>query len=184
MKVMVLLLVLGLMTGCRSSDQRDDCGLKLRESLIASNSCTFHSVITADYGSKVYTFQLDNTWDNNELHFTVTDPKTICGISGTMSEDQAELTFDDIVLAFPPLSEGMLSPISAPWIFIKGLYSGYIAGFSDSSSGVYMYIDDTYEETPLKLEIRLNQDGIPVQVEYIWQNRRILTADIQDFTIM
>ena len=63
---------------------------------------------------------------SGNLTFTVVKPETISGITGTLSGDGGNLTFDDTALHFELMAENQLSPVSAPWILIKTLRNGYI----------------------------------------------------------
>ena len=45
-------------------------------------------------------------------------------------------------------------------------------------------IDDSYEEYPLRLEIQTDLKLTPEYVDFIWQDRRILSMHIQNFTIL
>lgn len=160
-----------------------DRAMDMRKQLLSSEKCSFHAVITADYGDEQYAFQMDcSATGDGCLSFTVTDPETICGITGTISDDGAALTFDDQVLAFPMLADGQVTPVSAPWLFLNTLKSGYLTGCSKEENGLLLYIDDSYEEHPLRLQIRIDESNAPVYAEIFWQERRVLALEIQNFT--
>ena len=184
MRLLIIVFLSFVLTGCQIQDKGIDPAMNLRSSLLEAEECSFQNTVTADYGTEVYTFQMDVQWKNtNTMQFTITDPETVKGITGSFSEEAASLVFDSTVLAFPALSEGELTPVSAPWLFLKALRSGYISGYAEESDGTRIYIDDSFEDMPLNFEVLLNDSGIPVFVEYIWQERRILSADIREFTI-
>lgn len=185
MKVAVaVILIVCLFCGCGAENDHMDLAMELRKKLLEAQSCSFTAVITADYGDALYTFHMACAANSaGSLQFTVTDPETIAGITGSISRDSAALTFDDKVLAFPMLADGELSPVSAPWIFLNTLRSGYLTGCSQEKDGLCIYIDDSFEDNPLHLMIYTDQDAVPVSAEIIWQERRILTLDIRDFTI-
>ena len=173
-----------MLCGCTTEDACTQQALAFRETLLSAQSCTFHSEITAHYDDYLYTFQMDCTADaTGNLHFTVTDPDTIAGISGTISQEGAALTFDDKVLAFPMLADGQLTPVSAPWIFLKTLRSGYLTGCSTLDDRNWLYIDDSYEDNPLHLEIQTDDQMVPQWAEIIWKDRRILSVRITSFKI-
>jgi hypothetical protein len=158
--------------------------VQLRKDLLASKTCSFQAVITADYPNSIYNFQMDCAFDQNgTLSFTVTDPETIAGITGQFSDDSAALTFDDKLLAFPVLADGQLTPVSTPWIFVNALRSGYMSACGKEENGFCLYINDSYSDNPIELEIYTDNNHIPVRTEIIWENRRILSADIRNFTL-
>lgn len=180
-----VVLIVCLLSGCGTQDDLLDQAMDLRKSILEAQSCSFQAVITADYGDVLYTFQMECSSDSNgNLQFTVTDPATICGITGSISDDGGCLTYEDKVLAFPMLADGELTPVSAPWLFINTLRSGYLNGCSEEDSSLCIYIDDSYEEDPLRLEVYTDQKTIPIRAEIIWQEQRILSLDIRNFTIL
>lgn len=180
-----LILSLSLLTGCSSKDTSIEQAMDLRKAVLEAQTCSFRAIVTADYEDSLYTFQINCTADQNgSLSFTVADPQSISGIGGTISKETAVLSFDDTILALPMLADGELTPVSAPWIFLNTLRSGYLTGCSREYDGICMYIDDSYEENPLHLEIRTDADMVPIYAEILWKGRRILSIDIQDFTLV
>ena len=182
--VAVVILIACMLSGCNSEDVLLKQATDLRKTILEADSCTFQTVITADYGDRLYTFQMDCTTDNaGNLEFIVTDPETICGITGTISQKSSALTFEDKVLAFPMLTDDQLTPVSTPWIFINTLRSGYIVGCSKTDEEICIYIDDSYEENPLRLEVYTDTHMNPMHADIFCNQQRILSADIRNFTI-
>ena len=183
--VFVILMFVFTLCGCSHNIEPIDKAMDLRELVISSNGISFESVITADYEDVIYTFQLDcmeNTAGN--LSFVVTDPVSISGITGMISDDQPSLTFDDQVLAFPPLADGQLSPVIAPYLFLKSLRSGYLSGCGKEGEGYCIYIYDSFQNNQLHLQVFTDADCIPLRAEITYRNLRILTVDICNFTFL
>lgn len=178
------LLVICVLSGCSQENDQLKQATELRNSILTSGSCSFEAVITADYGDVIYTFQMGCNADRDgNLSFSVTDPETIAGITGQISKDNAALTFDDKILGFPMLTDGQLAPVSAPWIFYNALRSGYMTGCSSTNEGLCLYIDDSFEELPLHLEIYTDSKLQPIHADFFWNQQRILSADIRNFSI-
>ena len=174
--------ILSTITGCHGRESPLTPALELRKALLAAQTCSFQTVITADYGEDLYTFQMDCCADSTgKLTFTVLEPTSIAGITGSISKDKAALTFDGHVLAFPVLAEGDLSPVSAPWIFLNSLRGGYLSGCSEQADGFCLYLDDTFGADPLQLEIWTDTNCVPIGAEIIWHDRRILSIEIRNF---
>ncbi len=184
MKRLLAVVVLALfLTGC--SDDGLDRAMQLRSRLQSSKGCTFQTVVTADYGDIVYGFTMDCQTDAaGNLSFTVLEPETIRGITGSICEVGGELTFDDQVLAFELLADGQLSPVSAPWILIRTLRSGYLSACTDTEDGLLLVIDDSYADDALQLNIWLDDQGTPQEGEIFWDGRRIVTTKVQSFTYL
>ena len=177
---MVLWLVV-FIAGCSSSDDCMERALNLRSKLL-SKGAEFDAVITADYSDKTYTFAVHCTADvKGQLTFSVTEPSTIEGITGTISAGGGKLTFDDQALAFPTLADGQITPVSAPWVLMHTLRSGYLTSAGMEGEVVRMAIDDSYGDNALHLDIWLDGDDLPARGEILWRGRRILSVIVSNF---
>lgn len=179
--VLVLLIVLA---GCAGSNQELDRAMALRAKLLAAD-CSFDAVITADYGDKIHSFGVSCTADGQgNVTFTVTEPETIAGITGTISGEGGKLTFDDAALAFELLADGQVTPVSAPWLFMKTIRGGYVTSCGADGEQLRVSIDDSYEEDALHLDIWLGEGDLPVRCEIVYDDRRILSLQVSNFTIV
>ena len=174
-----------LLSGCNRTQQELSQAMDLRKNILEAQGCSFDATITADYEDIFYTFQMSCRADNaGTVYFTVTDPDTIAGISGSISEDSSVLSFDNKILAFPILADGELTPVSAPWIFLSTLKGGYLRGYSKTDNGLCLFIDDSFKEDPLHLEIETDSETTPISAQILWQDRRILSLQIENFIIL
>lgn len=178
-------IVLFLLWGCGRTNSEMERAMALREKLLKSSGSTFNAVITADYGEKIYTFEMKCQIDGiGNLSFEVKQPQTISGITGTVSEEGGTLTFEDQVLAFEMLADGQITPVSAPWLVVHTLRSGYISACGKDDDGLHIQIDDSYAEDTLQVDVWTNETDLPVQAEILWEGRRIVTVSVKDFTIV
>lgn len=183
-RILILLLSFTLLTGCSSKKTINEA-ISLRQKLLESNGCSFTTDITADYGDEIYTFCMQCVSDNSgNIVFTVTKPASISGISGQISEDGGRLTFDEHVLGFPLLVDEQFSPVSAPWLFVKTLQSGYIHSACPTKDGTYVCIDDSFADDALQVNIWLDDMNRPTTAEFFWRNRRILSMQINGFSFL
>lgn len=182
-RVLPLLLVFLLLTGCGKNNSELDQAMDIRDRLLKSNGCKFDAVITADYGEKVYTFSMYCESDSKgDLVFRVTDPETISGITGTVSQNGGNLTFDNQALAFELLADGQVTPVSAPWLLIHTLRSGYLTFCGKDGDTLHIVIDDSYADDALQLDIWTDANGAPIRGEILWKGRRVLSMDVRNFT--
>ena len=141
--------------------------------------------LTADYGDKTYDFAMACKGDTEgNLSFTVTAPDSIAGISGIISGGTGKFQFDDQMLAFEIMSEGLISPVSGPWVMLKALQSGYLTSCGSEGDGLRLSIDDSYQENALHLDIWLGAEDIPERCEIYWEGRRLLTMCVKNFVIL
>ena len=185
MKWISLVLTAILLSGCVGKNPELDQAMELRSELLAAQGCSFEAVVTADYSDKTYTFTVAYMSDSQgNVSFVVKEPETIEGISGSISAEGGKLTFDDKALAFELLADGQVTPVSAGYLFVKTLRSGYVRGCGTVGDEVKLLIDDSYQEDALHLDIRLKQDHMPVSAEILYKDRRFLSMDIKNFRLL
>ena len=183
-RIVAVLCFLLLLTGCSKQNADMERAMALRSKLL-SQSIQFETDITADYGDKTYTFSAQCGVDSNgNLTFTVVKPETISGITGTVSASGGKLTFDGKALSFPLLADDQITPVSAPWVFVKTLRSGYLTSCGKEKELLRLAIDDSYADDALHLDIWLNEKNLPVRGEILWQGRRILSLEVKNFTFV
>lgn len=183
-RLAIVLCVLFLLSGCKGSTDALDSAITLRNKLLRVDGCSFIAAVTADYGEQIYEFKMDCETDREgNLSFTVIEPTTIAGIAGKVSGTGGAITFDDKVLAFQTIADGLVTPVSAPWLFVRTLRSGYLKSSTATDQGIEISIDDSYAEESLRLCIRTAGD-VPAFAEIFWQGRRILTITVENFTFL
>lgn len=183
-KAISLIFVTLLLAGCTSSDGGMDRAMELRTKLLNCGSCSFSCAVTADYGDKIYSFRMDCTADaEGNLQFTAVEPDTIAGITGRFMRSVGALTFDDAVLTFPLLADEQVTPVSAPWILVRTLRSGYLTSAGRDGELLRVSIDDSYEDDALRLDIWLNEENAPVRGEILYRGRKILSMEVENFEI-
>ena len=179
-----ILIFVMILTGCAGGGDQMDRALALR-SRIQQSQVTFDVELTADYGDKTYDFAMSCKGDTEgNLFFTVTAPETIAGISGSVSNGAGKLTFDDQILAFEILSDGLISPVSGPWVMLKSLQSGYLTSCGAEGEVLRLSVDDSYRDKALHLDIWLGDEDVPQRCEIYWEGRRLLTMRVKNFVIL
>lgn len=184
-RLCLLLLLIPLLIGCAAPTDSVKDGLTLRQKVLDSNGCEFDAVIIASYSDCSYTFTLRCTADAaGDLSFVVKDPESIEGITGTVTSSGGDLRFDDTILGFDPVADGLLSPVGTPWLFVKILRGGYLHAVQKEEEGLSLILDDSYRSEDVRAEIRVNKDLIPVQCEIYWQGKRYLSMDVKNFVFL
>ena len=183
-RLAAIILVLFLLSGCKGSENSLNRAVALRDRVLGGDGCSFSATVTADYGEQIYVFKMDCKTDREgNLSFAVTEPATIAGITGKVTGSGGAITFDDKVLAFQTIADGLVTPVTAPWLFMKTLRSGYLKDVAETEQGFEISIDDSYAEESLQLRIRTAGD-LPAFAEIFWQGRRILTVSVENFSFL
>ena len=186
MKKLWILTVILFLCACTGEDSQMARVLDLRQQLLECNSCRFDAEVTADFGDKTYTFAMQCQGNaDGTLRFTVDEPDTISGISGSLSAKGGKIIFDeDRAVAFPMLAEGEVTPVSGPWLLYNTLRSGYILSCGAEGEQLRVSLNDSYEEEALQVEVWLDREDRPVMAEVIWRGRRVLTICVENFQIL
>ena len=183
-RIICIFVMLFLLSGCSVESGNMDRAMALRGKL-QQKEVSFETTITADYGDKIHTFSMECRSDvQGNLPFTVTEPETIAGISGTVAKGSGKLSFDDQVLAFDILADGLISPVSGPWVMVETLRGGYLTSCSQEGELLRVAIDDSYAENALHLDVWIDESDIPQRCEIYWQGRRLLSMDVKNFTFL
>ena len=181
-RIIFILCLVYILSGCSMQNTSLDRAMRARQELNNGVGCEFEAVVTADYGDSVYTFTLQCTADSEgNIEFSVIDPASISGISGQIANDKGSIVFDDKILAFSMMADGYITPVSAPWLFLKTFRGGYIHGCSSEESLTRLILHDTYREEPLQVDIWMDETAIPVRADFLWKDRRILAMDVKNF---
>ena len=181
-RLVCIVLMIGLLGGCAGGDNLDGV-LALRSRLLAE-SCAFDAKIIADYGDMVYQFTLScDCARDGTVKFRVIAPESIAGISGSVASDGGKLEFQDTALAFAMMADGQISPVGAPYVLMKALLGGYITACGREGDTLRVTIQDNYDQDAMTVDVWLNEDHLPLRAEILWDNRRILTMELENFVI-
>lgn len=185
MKKLAAVLVLAVtLSGCLGAESELERGMELRSKLLAAENCSFETVVTADYGDRTCSFTLDCRGDEKgNVEFTTLLPESVSGITGKIGDSRGQFTFDGTALDFPLVADGLLSPISAPWILLKALRGGYISSAATEKELLHLSLDDSYKEDELLLDVWLDENNMPVRGEILHEGQRYLTMEVKNFRI-
>lgn len=181
----IITVLVVLFCGCKRGNDGLDRALELRSKLLSSAGCRFDADIVADYTDRVYTFSMNCQSDpEGTVSFIVTAPETIAGISGKAGRNGGQLIFNETALAFELLADEQYSPVSAPWLLVHMLRTGYLTSCVRIESGWIISIDDSFHDDALNLTVYLGEGDLPVGAEVSWRGRRILSLTVKNFTFL
>ena len=181
----ICIVLMFLLVGCSGGEAQLNRGVALRESLLQSQGCGFTAEITANFTDQIYQFSMDCAVSKEgTLTFTVQAPESIAGITGKIAGNSGKLIFDDQALSFPLLADGEVSPVSAPWLMIRALMSGYLTSCGMDGDSLRLTIDDSYADNALQVDIWLDSQDHPARAELLWQGRRVLSLTVKGFSFL
>jgi len=104
-----------LLSGCAVEEKgqtADESALQMRTKYLAASSCEGSAVITVDYGTRVYGFNIDFIWQRGDKTvITVTAPKELNGLRATVEDGGSRLEFQGVSLGTGDLTGEGLTPL-------------------------------------------------------------------------
>ena len=128
-KLCCVLMMTLLLTGCGrgGENKAEEMALQARGEYLVMTHCSGSAKITADYGQRVYCYELDFSADEQETQLELTAPETVAGLKARLSaQEGSRLECDGAVLETGPLSEDGLTPLSALPAILTALCRGYL----------------------------------------------------------
>ena len=128
--LMMGLLFLPACSGAGNVSPEEELALTIRGEYLAMTKCTAQLSVTADYGRRVYEFELDAAMNGEETVLTVTAPELIAGVTARATGKEGAREYDGVILETGELSRGGLSPMSAFPALLAAARSGFITACS------------------------------------------------------
>lgn len=141
-----------LLSGCSGQGENDSQqqALALRTTYLSMTACQSQLAVIADYGQRVYTYEMEMTWQGDvsqgETTLTITQPDTIAGLTVTAKEGEAVLQYDGIALETGALYSDGPNPIEAIPYLIETMRSVFIAECGYELVGEEMQLRVVYRD--------------------------------------
>lgn len=180
-----LLLAVTMLTGCglMGGGEALDTADRFRKQT-AEHSGSFRAGIVADVGDLQFSFSMDCSFDSEgTITFEITAPETIAGITGCIDSGNGKLTFDGASVDFGTMANGMVTPVSGPYVLLSCWRDSYCTACGTEELGLRITMPASYETQALMTDTWLDpQNGIPIYAEVCYNNDRVLSVTISDFT--
>ena len=125
--VLMMTLLLTACGGRTGGNEAEELALAIRTEFLAADSCSGTAVVTADYGQRVYRYELTFTAGQEETVLTLTAPETVAGLTARLpAKEDSILEYDGAVLETGPLDESGLTPVSAIPAILDTVREGYL----------------------------------------------------------
>lgn len=172
-----------LLSGCGGEKNVLSPAIEFRAALVQADGCEFQAEITADFGESVEKFSLFcEAASDGATELTVTEPKTLAGITATVDAQTGTVTYDGMAMEFGLLANGNVIPAAMPSIVVRCWTSEYIAS-AGSEEELYRV---TYQKDYAEKMLTVNtwyKNGIPISADVCYNETRILNMTITDFRI-
>ena len=130
-----------LLSGCGGGNEVEDLALAIRDELTAAQVLTAQASVTADYGQRVYGFELTMEAGPEETILTLTAPETVAGITARLRGEENTLEYDGLSVETGPLDEDGLTPVSALPALLEAAEGGYLTACTLEEDGSVLRVD-------------------------------------------
>ena len=141
--VICVLMTTLLLAGCgqAGASEAEELALTVRGEYLAMENCAARASVTADYGQRVYQYEMAVSVTGEETLLTLSAPETVAGLSARMTGEENLLEFDGVCVETGPLDENGLTPVSAVPALLEAARSGYIAACALEEEGTLLRVD-------------------------------------------
>ena len=188
-KLLLCVPMMILLAGCGTAgvSEGEELALEIRGEYLAQTAWTAKAAMTADYGQRVYEYEMEPAWDGTQTTLTFTAPETVAGVMARLADGESFLEYDGLVLETGPLNEEGLTPVSAIPALVEAARNGYMTGCTlDEESGM-LRVDcgDPQAEpgtgTEISLWFDVNSHALK-RGEITSQGFRVILCEFSDFT--
>ncbi len=192
----LLLIPLCLLSGCGEQvAEGEQQALELRTTYLSMTACQGTLQVTADYGQRVYTYEMDMIWQGNttegETTIVITQPDIIAGLTVTATEGESVLQYDGISIETGPLYDNGPNPIEAIPYFLESIRSGFIGecGYELVGDEEQLRLVCRDPDTPSGTgeEVTLwfsKEDGLLRRGELAMDGFTVITCIFEDFSMV
>lgn len=127
-KLLLCVPMILLLAGCGPAkvSQAEELALTIRGEYLEMTACSSKLSITADYGQRVYQYEVDAAVEGENTTLTLTAPETVAGMTARFTGEEGLLEYDGVWTETGTLDEEGLNPASAFPALLEAARSGYI----------------------------------------------------------
>ena len=142
-KLLLCVPMILLLAGCSPAkvSQAEELALGLRGEYLEMTACSAHLAVTADYGQRVYDYEMDAALEGEELTLTLTAPETVAGMTAHLSQGEGQLEYDGVWVETGTLDEDGLTPLGAFSAMLEAIRGGYITACCLEEEGTLLRLD-------------------------------------------
>lgn len=132
-----------LLAGCGQGggNEAEELALTIRGEHLAMNGCAARVAVTADYGQRVYRYEMAVSVTGQETLLTLSAPETVAGLSARTTGEENLLEFDGVSVETGPLDDSGLTPVSAIPALLEAAKTGYITACALEEDGTVLRVD-------------------------------------------
>ena len=132
-----------LLAGCGRLEvsEAEQLALEIRGEYLELERCSASLEITADYGQRVYQFEMDAQVQGEDAVLTLTAPETVAGLTARWAGEAGTLEYDGVAVETGSLDPEGLEPVSAFPVLLEAARSGYLTACALEEDGAVLRVD-------------------------------------------
>ena len=132
-----------LLAGCGRLEvsEAEQLALEIRGEYLELERCSASLEITADYGQRVYQFEMEAQVQGEDAALTLTAPETVAGLTARWAGEAGTLEYDGVAVETGSLDPEGLDPVSAFPVLLEAARSGYMAACALEEDGAVLRVD-------------------------------------------
>ena len=188
-RLLCVLMTALLLAGCGKAgvNEAEELALTIRGEYLAMEQCAMRASVTADYGQRVYAYEMSAAVNGEETVLTLSVPETVAGLTARLAGAENRLEFDGVSVETGPLDPSGLSPVSSIPVLLEAARSGYMTACALEEEGTLLRVDcgdpagtpGTGTETTLWFDA---SSHALVQGEISVDGFRVILCEFSDFT--
>lgn len=184
---MMTLLLLVLLAGCGGNGTTAP-ETRALERYAALTSFSGQAQVTADYGDKVYQYDVTLTGDLASGRLEVTAPKSIAGTGFSWSDGKGSASYGDVTLETGALCPDGLSPVDGMPLILTALTTGKLTSACEETlegedTLRLTLANPSYPEGKSEVTVWLSQEDDALRRgEITWEGETVIVYTFTDFT--
>ena len=123
---MMILLLTACAGGPAGISEGEQLSLTIRGEYLEATAWTAAAAVTADYGQRVYRYEMAAASTGDETTLTLSAPEEVAGITAHVDGETGAMEYDGLWVETGPLDGDGLTPVSAVPALMEVARSGYI----------------------------------------------------------
>lgn len=180
-RIITAIILCLFLCGCVEKENAVSEAVEFRAALVQAGGCSYIAEICADFGERVETFTVScRSLADGTTEMTVLLPKSLEGLTATVSDSGGKITYDGMAMDFGLLADDSLAPAAAPALMVECWSSEYIA-YGGMEEGRYRTgYEKGFDEAAVKVDTWF-ENHLPIYAEVCYNDMRILRLTITEF---
>lgn len=180
----VLMIMSLLLSGCSESERNTKRIDEARAKIAEAESMSFLAAVCAEMEDTRFECVLRVSHSGEETVIEVVEPELIAGIRARVSDGDAAIEYDGMILALGGAWEDTISPIAAMPMLIDAVTKGYIGQtWTETQGNRELIAAQSYISDQSYMQLWFDGETmVPVNAELVVEGKVVVKCAIEEFT--